>query len=429
MGIGTERYSPLLQEFSMMFCSELAFRPGSEAFEAIFGQQLSVDTLEQLSRVMGRDAEGFMEKLSAPTAAEEGELLVMSADGKGIPMVREDAVRLRACDPRPDRPGNRRMASVAAVYSVDRFIRTADQIINALFSSASSEPTESPQRPLPQQKRYTARLGQILPELEAPMTGTQLSMVWISREVESRRQPEQKLIQLTDGQHSLWDAARAGLSVPERDVVEIPDLLHVCSYVWAAAKALHGTSKAQKAFVKEKLFALLEGRVSSVIRSLRHPATRHQLRGAKLDDIRRVCGYFEAHCNRMKYDEYLSAGYPIATGVIEGACRHIVKDRMDRSGMKWTEQFHKERSKSTPESQLSSQRGTPVTPFVESQDFPTTIPEHNKAFASHYEFRPVACRPRRPQTKGKVERPFDYVQKSLLCVREFRSLSRQQTPS
>ncbi len=139
---------------------------------------------------------------------------------------------------------------------------------------------------------------------------------------------------------------------------------------------------ANTAFVKEKLFARLEGRVSSVIRSLRRLATRQQLRGARLDDIRRVCGYFEAHFNRMKYDEYLSAGYPIATGVIERACRQIVKDRMERSGMKWTEQgaqdllnlrclrasglweqFHMERSKSTPESQLSSQRGTPVTPF------------------------------------------------------------------
>ena len=44
------------------------------------------------------------------------------------------------------------------------------------------------------------------------------------------------------------------------------------------------------------------------------------------------------------------------------------------------------------------------------------------AFAMHYGFRPVACRPRRPQTKGKVERPFDYVEKSLLAGREFRSL-------
>ena len=49
-----------------------------------------------------------------------------------------------------------------------------------------------------------------------------------------------------------------------------------------------------------------------------------------------MCGYFDAHLNRMKYDEYLAAGYPIATGVIEGACRHLVKDRMERSGMQWT---------------------------------------------------------------------------------------------
>ncbi len=59
----------------MMFCSEMAFRPGSEAFEAIFGQQLSVDTLERLSRAMGRDADEFMEKLSAAGAETD------SADG------------------------------------------------------------------------------------------------------------------------------------------------------------------------------------------------------------------------------------------------------------------------------------------------------------------------------------------------------------
>ena len=43
------------------------------------------------------------------------------------------------------------------------------------------------------------------------------------------------------------------------------------------------------------------------------------------------------------------------------------------------------------------------------------------AFATHYGFRPIACQPRRPQTKGKVERPFDYVEKSPLNGRTFRS--------
>lgn len=60
------------------------------------------------------------------------------------------------------------------------------------------------------------------------------------------------------------------------------------------------------------------------------------LSGKSLADLQRICGYLEKNADRMKYDEYLSRGYPIASGVIEGACRHLVKDRMERSGMRWT---------------------------------------------------------------------------------------------
>ena len=39
----------------------------------------------------------------------------------------------------------------------------------------------------------------------------------------------------------------------------------------------------------------------------------------------------------MKYDEYLAKGYPVGSGVIEGACRSFVKDRMELAGMRWSE--------------------------------------------------------------------------------------------
>ena len=61
-----------------------------------------------------------------------------------------------------------------------------------------------------------------------------------------------------------------------------------------------------------------------------------KLKGKAATEIQTVCGDFTNNAGRMKYDEYLKAGYPIATGVIEGACRHLVKDRMERSGMRWT---------------------------------------------------------------------------------------------
>ena len=60
------------------------------------------------------------------------------------------------------------------------------------------------------------------------------------------------------------------------------------------------------------------------------------LSDADAKTIATVCGYFENNAERMRYDEYLAAGYPIATGVIEGACRHVIEDRMEQGGMRWT---------------------------------------------------------------------------------------------
>jgi len=75
--------------------------------------------------------------------------------------------------------------------------------------------------------------------------------------------------------------------------------------------------------------------VAGVVRGLRAMLTRRQLRGEPRKKLQVICNYLTTHAARMRYDEYLRAGYPIASGVIEGACRHLVKDRMERSGMRW----------------------------------------------------------------------------------------------
>ena len=147
----------------------------------------------------------------------------------------------------------------------------------------------------------------------------------------------------------LWDAgdgptgsvvgyAREGSTtdVAAELTVDILDILHVSSYVWRAAKIFHRHKEHQEAFARDRLKRILEGEVRSVIIGLRRMAKQHKLEGDPLKEINTVCGYFESHIQRMNYDEYLAAGYPIASGVIEGACRHLVKDRMERTGMRWT---------------------------------------------------------------------------------------------
>jgi len=338
LGIEPDRWSPLLQEFAMLFSVEQAFNPAAKAFEHLFRHALSVDTMEQVSRRMGTQAGEFLDRLPVPPAKEEGQILVITSDGKGIPMVKSDAARLKAFEDKPQRPGNRRMATVSSVYSVDPHVRTADSIVAALFRDQRDE-VPADDRPKPCHKRVMAHLPQVVEETgdAKPISGITVGLSWATCEVQRRHRKGQPLVRIMDGQPSLWEALEhCNGDVAVELTVDILDILHVSSYVWRAAKVFHRHKEHQEAFARDRLKRILDGDVRRVIIGLRRMATQHKLAGDPLKEINTVCGYFEFHIHRMKYDEYLAAGYPIASGVIEGACRHLVKDRMERTGMRWT---------------------------------------------------------------------------------------------
>ena len=120
-------------------------------------------------------------------------------------------------------------------------------------------------------------------------------------------------------------------------MTEILDLLHATPRIWEAAGLFYRRDSEQAwAFVYDRVLRILRGEVRSVIAGLRQMGTKRKLRGKKREKLAKICGYLQNNAHRMHYDEYLAAGYPIASGVIEGACRHFVKDRMERSGMRWT---------------------------------------------------------------------------------------------
>jgi hypothetical protein len=341
LSLPSGRWSPLLEEFTQLFCLEGAYASAADAFARIFRQQLSVDTLEEVNQRMGAAAAEFLDGLAPPPAQEEGDLLVVTADGKGVPLVQDDAARLRCFEERPQRPGNRRMATLASVYSVHRHVRTPEEIVAALFRDVREQPELRHPRPQPCHKRVIARFPKLFEELDEtkPISGSIIALSWAAVEVEQRRRTGQPLVRLMDGQTSLWDAADACLadSLAAGPVFDILDIVHVASYVWRAAKVFHTHREHQEAFVRDRLLRILQGGVHGVIQGLRHRATRCRLAGAAREEVDTVCGYFTTHARRMNYDEYLAAGCPIATGVIEGACRHLVKDRMERSGMRWTQ--------------------------------------------------------------------------------------------
>jgi hypothetical protein len=340
------KYSYLLEEFSQYFCVEQAFGQAADSFHTVLGQKLSVDTLQRTNQRVGEQARDYLEALPTPPAEEEGEVLVATADGKGVPLIREQTERVPVHGPKPSRPGNRRMATLACVYSVDPYVRSAEDVVAALFRDDRERDAA---RPEPRHKRMTACFPTVEDEGsedELRIRGDIRAWAWAAGEIDKRRVDGQVLVRLCDGQESLWTVADVCLELEDKDdaqkrlenVVDILDIIHVSGYVWSAGRALLGNNEsAVESFARDRLLRILQGEAQGVIRGIRRMATERGLGGQKLKDARTACNYLENNLERMHYDEYLAAGYPIASGVIEGACRHLVKDRMERTGMRWRE--------------------------------------------------------------------------------------------
>jgi hypothetical protein len=133
MDLPDSRYSSLLQEFSQIICVESLFRQTSDHLQTILGGNFSVDTLEHVNLQSRKDAEAFLKNLPRLDSIKEGRILVATADCKGVPLIKKDAAHVAAFETAKKRPGNRRIATVTSVYSVDPFARTAQSIIEALF--------------------------------------------------------------------------------------------------------------------------------------------------------------------------------------------------------------------------------------------------------------------------------------------------------
>jgi hypothetical protein len=167
------------------------------------------------------------------------------------------------------------------------------------------------------------------------LEGKKEGFEWAQKEV-ARRDPagRKRRVCLMDGDPWLWGWALKMLV----GFVFIIDIFHVLEYLWKAAYVFYreGSPEAE-AFVYQRLRMLLEGKVGYVIGGLKEMRTKHRLRGKKRKALEQVIGYLERYRAYMKYDEYLAAGLPIGSGAVEGACRHLVADRMEGSGMRWTQ--------------------------------------------------------------------------------------------
>jgi hypothetical protein len=317
-------FSYELQKRMVKAAVQGTFRETGERIAEITGAPVPTRSIEEVIPDAAADFDAFYAQRDPPPWADTGSVLVAAVDGKGIPMIKPEGANPQVRLTKGQKRNRKKMATVAAVFTRAPWVRTPQQVVESLFGKDRTIGKADPPPPRPEHKRVWASLTK----------GKTAVIAEVAAEV-SRRDPHghKTHVALTDGERALQIRVSKQL-----DVTLILDLLHVLEKLWKAAYVFHaeGSLEAEQ-WVRLRAQRILEGHVSQVVQGMRQTVTKLGLTGNKGKTLSGVSNYLYRNRTRMRYDQYLAAGLPIASGPVEGACKNLIKDRMERSGMRWTE--------------------------------------------------------------------------------------------
>ncbi len=332
LGLPDEKYTHDLRRIVAEESAKSSFDEVVELIAKRTGASVPKRQVEELAVRAAQDFDAFYrDRLREPE--QTADLLVLSFDGKGIAMrhedLREATRKAAAAEPKlhtrlakGEKPNRKRMAQVAAVYSVARWPRTSSDVLHGLREPGTA-------RPRPTNKRVWAsaeRSAQAVIEdafAEARRRDPDLRRRWIV---------------LVDGQRDQIARVERAARAMRAPITIVLDIVHVLEYLWRAAYVFHadGTPDAET-WVENQLVKLLSGRSGGEIaKSMRLMARSRGLDAAAARPVEKAARYLVSHTRLLHYDRALADGLPIATGVIEGACRYLVQDRMGRTGARWS---------------------------------------------------------------------------------------------
>lgn len=300
--------------------------------------------IEQLSPHAGAYYEEYPVAESAP---EEGSHLCFGNDGKGVPIIKSereeetlDVGRLMKGQKR----GVKKQATVSVSFSFNPFVRTSEDILQSLFREnvGKKVPKDSNLEPIASKKESKEDNRMSIGVHRRAFMGEQKKAIHYAIDQLMARQGAAKkdIIALVDcgtglEKGILQAIEEKGLKTELKAI--IADIVHVSEYIWKGANAVLGEkSNERTAWVRRILKDILEGKVEQVAKDLQAKKDKGDLKESAGEQLAVTIKYLENHKHKMAYDVYLQKGYPISTGIIESTCGHLVKDRMEDSGMRWT---------------------------------------------------------------------------------------------
>ena len=336
LGLPEEKYTHDLRRIVAEESARASFDEVVELVAKHTGAEVPKRQVEELATRAACDFDEFYRSRLGPPE-DTDHLLILSFDAKGVAMLHRDlrAATRKAAEETPrrletrltkgEKPNRKRMAEVATVYTLKPWPRSIADVLHGLRDQAD----KAAHRPRPANKRVWASIShtpqRVIDDAFAEA---------VRRDPEHRR----RWVVLVDGNRDQLRRIQRAASAIGVEITIVLDIVHVLEYLWRAAYAFHpeGTEAAES-WVEGRLLALLNGRTAGEIaKSLRLMIKSHGLDADAAKAVTRAAGYLVKNTRLLHYDRALADGLPIATGVIEGACRYLVKDRMGRTGARWS---------------------------------------------------------------------------------------------
>src|SRR4051794_33191860 len=227
LGLPEGEFSYVLEDWGQRLCLKESFAEAGHSLEMLLGLRLGTRALEGMNRVVAEYAPAFQASLEVPPPQEEGPLLVVTADGKGVPMRRppQEGPRPHHRRTKGEKANKKQMACVGAVYSIEPFVRRAEDIIDEVLRDEKAK-----QRPGPQHKHVWAEMTREVGGIEVPAKEGLFCQLY-AESVARNLGHDRPVICLLDGERALWDAQ--GVYSPE--AAGLLDLFHVLERLWALA--------------------------------------------------------------------------------------------------------------------------------------------------------------------------------------------------
>jgi len=334
IGLTGDGFSPLVMSLVTRLATRVSFAASVRLFRCFYGWAPSSEALQHLVIGLGKDSVAYMEQAQAPT--DDGEILIIEVDGKATPTATEDELQKRRGNrhPKPHACGCARHRGQAkrACRGKKKRRKPGDKSKNG--------------RSITLVVMYTLKRGDdgrlhgpINKQVWGSYAPRKGMLAWARRQATKRDFPPgttKRIHIVVDGETCLYD----GLAVLFPQATFALDIRHVEERLWKVGRVLHGPDpNAVAHWVEDQRELLYTGRAAQLVTGLKTfkltLSARAKRDAAKRETLSDLIGYLHKRLSMMAYKDLLETDLVIASGIVEGAARYVVGERLDCSGMRW----------------------------------------------------------------------------------------------